>query len=166
MSLLEAASRLLSRLSNTTPSSAFSPGPLCMFKEAVGPSSSSRTTGSSTHRRIAVLPFEHCRTAQPDGPYAPVRERSTDFFPRTAIVPHLEQLCILFWCPFHLFNTPFLSLHFAIGGIWSKYANFPQEIWVPKSSRSQSTTPDRSASKPTSSSQSGPNSATSERKSP
>jgi hypothetical protein len=68
---------------------------------------------------MAVLPFELCRTAHPDGPYALAREGSTDLFPRTAIIPHLEQRCLLFWCPFPPFNTPFLSLNFAIGGIWS-----------------------------------------------
>src|SRR5438309_3989636 len=36
-----------------------------------------------------------------------MREGSMDVFPRTANVPHLEQLCILFWGPF---NTLFLRL--------------------------------------------------------
>jgi hypothetical protein len=35
------------------------------------------------------------------------------------IQDHMEQRCLLFWCPFPPFNTPFLNPHFAIGGIWS-----------------------------------------------
>jgi hypothetical protein len=53
----------------------------------------------SSHLHIVGSPyyfFELCRTAHPDGSYAPVREGSTNIFPKTAIVPHLEQRCLLF----------------------------------------------------------------------
>jgi hypothetical protein len=55
----------------------------------------------------ATLPFQLRRIMNLDGPHALVREGSMDLFPRTAIVPHLDQRCILFWC---LFNTLFLRL--------------------------------------------------------
>ena len=60
--------------------------------EAIGPSSSSRTTGPYTRSL-----FEFCRIAHPDGPFTPVREGRKDVFPRTAFVSHLEQLYILLW---------------------------------------------------------------------
>jgi hypothetical protein len=46
--------------------------------------------------------FEFGRIAHPDGPFTPMREGSKDIFPRTAFIPHLEQLCILFFCPWNL----------------------------------------------------------------
>jgi hypothetical protein len=47
----------------------------------------------------ATLPFQLRRIMNLDRPYAPVREGSTDLFPRAAIVPHLEQRSVLFCCP-------------------------------------------------------------------
>ena len=38
-----------------------------------------------------------CRTAHPDGPFTPAREGGKDVFPRTAFIPHLEQLYIVFY---------------------------------------------------------------------
>jgi hypothetical protein len=68
-----------------------------LVNDAIGPSSSSRTTGPCTRSL-----FEFCRTAHPDGPFTPAREGSKDVFPRAAFVPHLEQLYILFFCPWNL----------------------------------------------------------------
>ena len=56
---------------------------------------------------LATLPFQVRRIMNLDGPYIPVREGSMDPFLRTAVVPYLEQRCILFWCPF---NTLLLRL--------------------------------------------------------
>jgi hypothetical protein len=59
---------------------------------------------------FATLPFQLRRIVHLGRPYAPVREGSMYLFPRAAIVPHLEQYCILFWCLFSPFSTPFLKL--------------------------------------------------------
>ena len=65
--------------------------------EAIGPSSNSRTTGPCMRSL-----FEFCRSAHRDGPFTPAREGSNDISPRTAFLPNLEQLYILFFCPWKL----------------------------------------------------------------
>ena len=72
-----------------------------MPTKQLAPSLVQERPGLSTHHRIAGSPVELRRIAHLDGLYAPAREGSTDLFPRTAIVPHLGQRCILFWCPFN-----------------------------------------------------------------
>jgi hypothetical protein len=95
LSLLKSGSLVLeSSLSPLLDGSTFSDIGAPNVNEAIGPSSSSRTTGPYTRSL-----FEFCRTAHPDSPFAPVREGSKDVFLRIAFVPHLEQLYILFFCP-------------------------------------------------------------------
>jgi len=65
--------------------------------KAIGPSSSLRIIGPCTGSL-----FEFCQTAHPNSPFTPAREGSSDIFPRTAFVPHPEQVCILFFCPWNL----------------------------------------------------------------
>jgi hypothetical protein len=69
----------------------------------------SRTTSPSPHHSSAVSLFELRRIAHLDSPYTLAREGSIYLFPRTTIILHLEQRCVLFSCPFP-FNTPFLRL--------------------------------------------------------
>ena len=67
----------------------------------------SRDVVQSVPLLSATLPFQLRRIMNLDRPYAPVREGIMDFFPRAAVVPHLEQRGVLFCCPS---NTPFLRL--------------------------------------------------------
>ena len=81
----------LESLSSLLDGSAFPQRRSHTINEAIGTSSSSRTTSSYTRSLV-----EFRRTAHLDGPFTPAREGSKHVFPWTAAVPHLEQLCILF----------------------------------------------------------------------
>jgi hypothetical protein len=73
----------------------------------------------------ATLPFQLRRIMNLDRPYAPVREGIMDFFPRAAIIPHLDQYGVLFCFPS---NALFLRPQF--GGV------SPQAPGEPSSGRS------------------------------
>jgi len=59
------------------------------------------TIQSSDWRRhfSTLLIFKFRRVAHLGGLFTAVLEGSVDVFLQAAIIPHLEQRCVLFWCP-------------------------------------------------------------------